>query len=143
MSTPTAPPAPVPAWLDREAYPFAHHWVDLPDGPRMHYVDEGSGDAILFIHGTPTWSFEWRHLIRGLSESNRCVAPDLIGFGLSDRPRDFAYTPEAHAEAIAAFVERLNKIGVDPVCGTSADFAAAIREDINIWKEAVKAAGMK
>lgn len=95
-----------PAWLDTEAYPFAHHFVDLPAG-RMHYVDEGRGHPLLFIHGTPTWSFEWRHLVRGLSSEYRCIAPDLLGFGLSERPDGFDYSPEAHARNLAAFVDRL------------------------------------
>ena len=80
--------------------------MDLPAG-RMHYVDEGTGAPILFVHGTPTWSFEWRHLIRAFSATHRCIAPDHLGFGLSDRPRNFPYTPEAHADNLAAFVERL------------------------------------
>lgn len=96
----------IPAWLDTESYPFTHRFIDLPDG-RMHYVDEGSGPPVLFVHGTPTWSFEWRHLIRGLSASYRCIAPDLLGFGLSQRPERFDYSPEAHARALAAFVDRL------------------------------------
>lgn len=58
-----------------------------------HYVDEGQGEPLLFVHGTPTWSYEWRHLIRALARSRRCIAPDLLGFGLSDRPRGFAWTP--------------------------------------------------
>ncbi len=96
-----------PAWVDTDAYPFAHRWAELPGGRRMHYLDEGAGETVLFVHGTPTWSFEWRHLVRGLAATHRCVAPDLLGFGLSDRPRDFAYTPEAHAEALAGFVDAL------------------------------------
>jgi haloalkane dehalogenase len=101
----------VPAWLDVRAYPFAHHWLPLPGGERMHYVDEGAGEPMLFVHGTPSWSFEWRHLIRGLSSTHRCIAPDLPGFGLSSRPRDLAYTPEAHAEALRAFVRGLRLTG--------------------------------
>jgi haloalkane dehalogenase len=103
--------------VDRSAYPFADRWIDLPAG-RMHYVDEGAGEApggeapggdtLLFVHGTPTWSFEWRHLIRDLSGSHRCVAPDHLGFGLSERPAGFAYTPEAHSENLAAFVRGLD-----------------------------------
>ena len=54
-----------PSWLDRAAYPFAPNWLELPDG-RMHYIDEGEGDVLLFVHGTPTWSFEYRHLIGAL-----------------------------------------------------------------------------
>lgn len=73
----------------------------------MHYVDEGAGETLLFVHGTPTWSFEWRHVIRALAPDWRCVAPDLMGFGLSDRPPAFPYTPEAHAAAVAEFVRRL------------------------------------
>lgn len=101
-------PPSVPAWLDRQAYPFAHHWARLSGGARMHYVDEGTGDPILFVHGTPTWSFEWRHLVRALSATHRCIAPDLLGFGLSERPKDFPYTPEAHAAVLAELVERLD-----------------------------------
>jgi len=93
--------------IDRSAYPFVSRWMDLPAG-RMHYVDEGDGEPLLFVHGTPTWSFEWRHLIRAFAPTHRCVGPDHIGFGLSDRPHDFAYTPEAHSENLARFVEKLN-----------------------------------
>src|SRR5688500_14147607 len=96
-----------PAWLDKQAYPFRSHWLALPNGARMHYVDEGSGDTVLFVHGTPTWSFEWRHLIRALSPHFRCVAPDHLGFGLSERPRDGEYTPEWHARNLADFVHRM------------------------------------
>jgi haloalkane dehalogenase len=93
-------------WVDREAYPFRSRWVELPEGP-IHYLDEGEGDTLLFVHGTPTWSFEWRHVVKALRGTHRCVAPDHLGFGLSGRPADVAYTPEAHAERLRAFVERL------------------------------------
>ncbi len=102
---PSAQPPP-PAWLDRQAYPFQAHSVQLPAG-RMHYVDEGRGPPLLLVHGTPTWSFEWRHLIAGLAGSHRVIAPDHLGFGLSERPADFGYRPEDHAAALAAFVDRL------------------------------------
>jgi haloalkane dehalogenase len=92
--------------IDRVAYPFESRWTTLPAG-RMHYVDEGTGEPIVFVHGTPSWSFEWRHLIAGLSSTHRCIAPDHLGFGLSERPERFAYTPEAHAEAFAGFLDRL------------------------------------
>ena len=80
--------------------------VALRDG-EMHYVDEGSGPPILFVHGTPTNSYEYRHLIAALSKRFRCIAPDHLGFGESARPRSFAYTPEAHAAVLREFVERL------------------------------------
>lgn len=81
--------------------------MDHPAG-RMHYVDEGDGEPLIFIHVTPTWSFGWRHLIRAFMPTYRCIAPDYIGFGLSERPRNFPYTPKAHAESIAGFIERLD-----------------------------------
>jgi haloalkane dehalogenase len=96
-----------PDWLDREAYPFEHHVAETSAG-RVHYVDEGHGAPILFVHGTPTWSFEYRHLIAALAPDHRCVAPDHLGFGLSERPAGFAYTPEAHAGVLAEFVDRLD-----------------------------------
>jgi haloalkane dehalogenase len=73
----------------------------------MHYVDEGEGPVILFVHGTPTWSFEFRHLARALRGGHRCIAVDHLGFGLSDRPANAAYTPEAHAQRLRAFVDAL------------------------------------
>src|SRR3954469_6547677 len=94
-----------PAWLDRDAYPFTPRRLRLPEGT-LSYVDEGEGPPILFVHGTPTWSFEYRHLIRALARTPRCVAVDLLGFGLSERPPGFAYTPEAHAAVLAGFVAR-------------------------------------
>jgi haloalkane dehalogenase len=99
-------PTTTPDWLDREAYPFQSRWTDVP-GSHLHYVDEGAGDVVLFVHGTPTWSFEFRHLITALAPTHRCIAPDHLGFGLSDRPRDADYSPEAHAQRLAAFVSHL------------------------------------
>lgn len=102
VRTPAAP------WLDRELYPFAPHFVEL-DGHRLHYVDEGEGKPVLFVHGTPSWSFEWRAQIRALSHAGfRCVAPDHLGFGLSDKPEHAPYKPEDHARRLRALVERLD-----------------------------------
>lgn len=95
-----------PPWLDRAEYPFAPHYFQLPAG-RMHYLDEGSGKPILFVHGTPTWSFLYRKLIRRLSSEYRCLAVDHLGFGLSDKPEGFVYIPQAHADNLEAFVEGL------------------------------------
>jgi pimeloyl-ACP methyl ester carboxylesterase len=105
MLTTASPPA--PAWLDRHAYPFTPRRMTLSAGT-VSYLDEGRGEPILFVHGTPTWSFEYRHLIRALAPTHRCIAPDHLGFGLSDRPADFPYTPEAHATVLAELVERLS-----------------------------------
>ena len=99
--------ADAPSWVDREAYPFESRWMRLPSGDRMHHVDEGTGETLLFVHGTPTWSYEWRHVIRALAGTHRCIAPDHLGFGLSDRPRAGEYTPAWHAANLAAFVDAL------------------------------------
>ncbi len=95
-----------PEWLDRTEYPFRTQSILLTDG-NLNYVDEGAGEALLFVHGTPTWSFEYRHLIKTLAGRYRCIAPDHLGFGLSARPPGFAYSPEAHAAVLREFVDRL------------------------------------
>jgi haloalkane dehalogenase len=74
----------------RRLYPFVSRHVAV-NGHRMHYVDEGSGDPLLMLHGNPTWSFFFRALIQGLAPSYRCLAPDHIGCGLSARPPEGAY----------------------------------------------------
>lgn len=95
-----------PKWLDRILYPFAHHTLDLPAG-KMHYVDEGQGEPIVFVYGTPTWSFVWRQQIKTLSRNYRCIAVDHLGFGLSEKPAGFGYTPEAHADNLEQLIEYL------------------------------------
>lgn len=93
-------------WLDLNEYPFAPHYLSLPAG-RLHYVDEGAGEPVVFVHGTPVWSFVYRHLIKGLQADYRCVAPDHLGFGFSDKPQKWAYTPAAHAENLTRLIEHL------------------------------------
>jgi len=71
----------------RKLYPFTSHWLDV-GGQRMHYLDEGPGDAppVLMLHGNPTWSFYYRNLVLALRRHHRCIVPDHIGCGLSDKP---------------------------------------------------------
>ncbi|MEW6645895.1 MAG: alpha/beta fold hydrolase [Pseudomonadota bacterium] len=95
-----------PEWLDRNAYPFEPHYFQTAAG-RMHYVDVGSGEPIVFLHGNPAWSFLYRKQISRFSAGYRCIAPDLIGFGFSDKPRDWEYLPEQHAANIAALIDHL------------------------------------
>jgi pimeloyl-ACP methyl ester carboxylesterase len=95
-----------PAWLDRAEYPFVSRWLDLPAG-RMHYVDEGQGPPVVFVHGTPDWSFAWRHLIKALSPGYRCIAPDNLGFGLSDKPQGYSYAPAEQAANLRRLIEHL------------------------------------
>jgi haloalkane dehalogenase len=87
-------------------YPFASREIDL-DGHRYHYIDEGSGEVLLLVHGNPTWSFYWRELIRRLSPKYRIVAVDHIGCGLSDKPAGYPYQLAQHIDNLARFVERL------------------------------------
>jgi len=94
-------------WVDRNEYPFEDHYLDLEMG-RMHFVDEGKGRPIVMVHGTPEWSFGYRNLIKGLSKNFRCIACDHIGFGLSDKPADWSYLPEAHAKNLNDLIESLN-----------------------------------
>ena len=111
-----------PDWLDRNQYPFRYHSMVLTDGT-VSYIDEGEGEVLLFVHGTPTWSFEYRHLIKNLAKGFRCIATDHLGFGLSDRPAGFAYTPEAHAAVLREFVDRL---GLDQFTLIVHDFGGPI-----------------
>lgn len=74
----------------------------------LSVVDVGEGPTVLFAHGTPTWSYEWRHLIKALSATHRCVAVDHLGFGRSPRPADADYSPEAHAARFAEVVKALD-----------------------------------
>jgi haloalkane dehalogenase len=71
-------------------YDFAPHFVDI-DGFRMHYLDEGQGDIVIMLHGNPNWSYYYRNLVRALKDRYRCLVPDHIGCGLSDKPSDAQY----------------------------------------------------
>jgi haloalkane dehalogenase len=84
-----------------------HELVELPSGARVHYVDEGEGETLLFLHGNPSWSFQWRDLIHGLRGSYRCVALDFPGFGLSQAPVGFGFTPREESRVLEEFVDRL------------------------------------
>lgn len=105
-------------------FPFAPHYVDdLPGyaGLRMHYVDEGPRDArdvFLCLHGEPTWSYLYRKMIPVFAASGaRVVAPDLFGFGRSDKPADDAiYTYGFHRDSLLRFVERTDLRNVTLVC---------------------------
>ena len=93
--------------VDPADYPFAENWFER-NGTAMHYVDEGEGEAtVLMLHGNPTWSYLYRHMIKALRSKCRCVAPDYPGFGHSDHPPDYDYTPMAHAEWVAALIDEL------------------------------------
>lgn len=110
------------SWINRDLYPFAAHYFEI-DGHRLHYLDEGQGPAILFAHGTPEWSFAWREVIKILRGSFRCIVPDHLGFGLSDKPVDADYRTQAHARRFAALIDQL---GLDDVRLVGNDFGLSI-----------------
>jgi pimeloyl-ACP methyl ester carboxylesterase len=92
-----------------EALPFPRRMFALSDGRRLHFIDTG-GDApvVLLVHGNPTWSFLWRKVIARLPDV-RCVAPDLLGFGLSSKPsRLREHSIDMHADAIEQLVQALD-----------------------------------
>ena len=98
-------------WLDRQEYPFASHHFCI-NQQRLHYVQEGTGKPILFVHGTPSWSFDYRHLIKGLRDQYQCIAIDHIGFGLSDKPEHYDYSTPNHSKTLEKFIldQQLNNI---------------------------------
>jgi haloalkane dehalogenase len=95
---------------DPGLYPFSSRWFDSSRG-RVHYVDEGDGPPILLCHGNPTWSFLYRDIIVALRDRFRCIAPDYLGFGLSERPAGFGYKIDEHARVIGEFVDHLGLDG--------------------------------
>jgi haloalkane dehalogenase len=101
-------------------YPFVPHYVEV-DGLRMHYVDEGPRDAlpVLMLHGEPSWSYLYRKMIPIIAEDAgyRAVAPDLIGFGRSDKPvRREDYTYQRHVDWVRGCIEKLDLRNITLVC---------------------------
>jgi haloalkane dehalogenase len=88
-------------------YPFRPNYLEI-QGARVHYVDEGSGDPVLCLHGEPSWSYLYRKMILILSQKHRAIAPDFIGFGRSDKFTELSeYTYEMHRDTIIKFIEAL------------------------------------
>jgi haloalkane dehalogenase len=93
----------------RVEYPFNSYTHVVEKGVSMHYVDEGQGPVVVLLHGNPTWSFYYRNLIRELSGRGfRCIAPDHVGCGLSDKPRDYPYTLERRISDVASLLDSLS-----------------------------------
>lgn len=97
---------PAADWIDRTEYPFAPHYYEVPAG-HMHYIDEGNGPPLVMVHGNPTWSFLYRHMVKQLKTHYRCIAMDHLGFGLSDKPEDWTYLPEDHAANLTRMIQGL------------------------------------
>lgn len=140
---PTPGPAPVqapapapPSFAEPDIspdYPYAPHFAEV-FGSRMHYIEAGTGDPILFLHGNPTWSYLWRNVIPHLSSLGRCIAPDLIGFGRSDKPA-LEYTWFDHSRYLERFIETLGLKDITLVLhdqGSGLGFHYARRHEHNI-----------
>ncbi len=91
----------------RDQFPCESRFATI-DGCRVHYVDEGKGPVLLFLHGNPAWSFLYRHIIRELRGSFRCVALDYPGFGLSAAREGYDFRPASHAKVVKGFIEALD-----------------------------------
>jgi haloalkane dehalogenase len=93
-------------------FPFASHYREV-DGLRLAHLDEGDGPPVIFMHGEPTWSFLWRKVIPPVREAGfRCIAPDLAGFGRSDKPTDIGwYSYDRHVAMMAGLLEDLDLRG--------------------------------
>ena len=100
-------------FVDLPGFPFEPRYAEV-DGLRMHRVDEGDGEPVLLLHGEPTWSYLYRTMIPPLVAAGyRCVAPDYVGFGRSDKPTDRAfYTYDRHVESITELVTLLDLSGI-------------------------------
>ncbi|WP_428486175.1 alpha/beta fold hydrolase [Rhodopila sp.] len=101
----------------RDQWPFAPKFARV-NGWRMHYVDEGEGDPVILLHGNPTWGFLYRDVIGPLVRSGRrVVVPDMIGFGLSEKPtRESAHTLDGHIADLSGLVRQLQLTRVTVVC---------------------------
>jgi haloalkane dehalogenase len=113
---------------DSQLYPFVSRWFDSTRG-RLHYVDEGSGPPILLCHGNPTWSFLYRDIVVALRDRFRCIAPDYLGFGLSERPSGFGYTIDEHAGVIGELVDHL---GLDGYLTMGQDWGGPISMAVDV-----------
>lgn len=92
---------------DPAEYPFSDRWLPYRDG-RIHYLDEGQGPPVLLLHGNPTWSYLYRHVIQELRGEFRLIAPDYPGFGMSKAPSGYGFTPQEHSEAVQELIRHLD-----------------------------------
>jgi haloalkane dehalogenase len=114
-------------------FPYKPNYIEV-HGSRMHYVDEGAGDPVLFLHGNPTSSYLWRNIITYVTPLARCIAPDLIGMGKSDKP-DIEYRFFDHVKYIEGFIEKMGLRNVTLVVhdwGSALGFHYAMRHESNV-----------
>ena len=114
-------------------FPFASQFISV-NGSKIHYVDEGQGEVILFLHGIPTSNYLWRNIIPVLTPHARCIAPDLIGMGKSDKP-DLPYRVFDYIHYLAGFIDALKLKNITLVMhawGSVIGFDYAMRHEKNI-----------
>lgn len=88
-------------------FDFESKFIEF-EGNQYHYLDAGGGETIIFVHGTPDFSYGWRHQITALSKTNRCIAIDNLGFGHSDKPQNTSYTIAEQARRLNSIIKKLN-----------------------------------
>ncbi len=113
-------------------FPYTSQYVDV-HGSQIHYVEEGSGDPILFLHGNPTSSYLWRNIMPHVQGHGRCIAMDLIGMGKSDKP-DLEYNFFDHAKYVEGFIEKRGLKNLTLVIhdwGSALGFHYAMRNENN------------
>ena len=114
-------------------FPFPSHYIEV-QGAKLHYVDEGKGDPILFLHGNPTSSYLWRNIIPHLTSSGRCIALDLIGMGKSGKP-DIEYRFFDHVKYVEGFIEAMGLQNITLVLhdwGSALGFHYTSRHEVNV-----------
>jgi pimeloyl-ACP methyl ester carboxylesterase len=114
-----------PAPTDAAAFRAARRFADLPYG-KIAYVERGSGDAALFLHGAPLNGFQWRGALDRLSGVRRCIVPDFMGLGYSEIPERQSLAPSTQAEMLAALLDRLGVATVDVVASDSGGAVAQL-----------------
>ena len=133
--TPISPAEP-PSFAEpniSEEYPYDPHYVEV-FGSRIHFIEQGTGDPILLLHGNPTWSYLWRNVIPHLSSLGRCIAPDLIGYGRSDKP-DIQYDWYTQSRYLEEFIRVMGLRNVTLVLhdhGSGLGFHYAMRNEHNV-----------
>lgn len=123
-------------WFDTKAYPFKSNYATI-NGRAMHYIDEGEGDIILMVHGTPAWSFLYRKMIQHFSKTHRCIAPDHLGFGLSEKSKDIDGSAPQLAKNLTEFIHQLGLKNITLMVhdfGGPIGLSYAIKEPENVKK---------
>ncbi|MFZ9001619.1 MAG: alpha/beta fold hydrolase [Bacteriovoracaceae bacterium] len=102
--------------LEPSLYPYQKNTLSINNAAqelKLNYIDEGQGNPVVMVHGNPTWSFYYRKMVNKLKDQNRCIVPDHIGCGLSDKPQDYSYRLENHINNLEKLIEHLGLEKID------------------------------